>query len=72
MSPKFAARVSRNVLEHIDLMVCDMAGTTVSEGGLVYQILEQCIRDGGLDVTTEEMHAWRERAASKTLRSRHK
>lgn len=58
MSPKFAARVSRNVLEHIDLMVCDMAGTTVSEGGLVYQILEQCIRDGGLDVTTEEMHAW--------------
>merc|ERR1719446_1998968 len=58
MSPKFAARVSRNVLEHIDLMVCDMAGTTVSEGGLVYKILQSSMQDAGLNVPDEAMHAW--------------
>lgn len=58
MSPQMALRASRNVLENIDLMVCDMAGTTVQEGGLVYQILQKSIQQGGLEVSEEAMHAW--------------
>jgi len=58
MSPQFKGRQVRNILENIDLMVCDMAGTTVQEGGLVYKILRQSMNDGGLDVSEEAMHAW--------------
>lgn len=58
LSPRMVARASRNVLEHIDLMVCDMAGTTVQEGGLVYKILQSSMQEVGLNVTNEEMHAW--------------
>lgn len=58
MSPQMTARVSRHVLENIDLMVCDMAGTTVQEGGLVYQILQKSMQDGGLAVSDSDMHAW--------------
>lgn len=58
MSQDLVARSTRNVLENIDLMVCDMAGTVVQEGGLVYKILEKSMVDGGLKVPHEEMHAW--------------
>lgn len=58
MSPRMTEKVSRSVLENIDLMVCDMAGTTVQEGGLVYQILQKSMQDGGLQVSDEAMHAW--------------
>lgn len=58
LSPEMTARATRNVLENIDLIVCDMAGTTVQEGGLVYKILQKAMQDGGLDVTDEAMHAW--------------
>jgi len=51
-------RVTRGVLENIDLMVCDMAGTTVQEGGLVYKTLQQSMRQGGLEVSDEDMHPW--------------
>jgi len=46
--------VSRN----IKLLVCDMAGTTVDEHGLVYSTLRACMNDAGLNVTEEEMHPW--------------
>jgi phosphonatase-like hydrolase len=58
MSPNMAERMSRHVLENIDLMVCDMAGTTVQEGGLVYKILQKSMQDGGLEVTEAAMHPW--------------
>jgi phosphonatase-like hydrolase len=58
MSPNMAERMSRHVLENIDLMVCDMAGTTVQEGGLVYKILQKSMQDGGLEVPDAAMHAW--------------
>lgn len=58
LSPRMTARATRNVLENIDLMVCDMAGTTVQEGGLVYKILQKSMQDGGLEVSDEAMHPW--------------
>ena len=45
-------------LENIDLIVCDMAGTTVMEGGVVYKTLRAAMNADGLDVSEEEMHAW--------------
>lgn len=58
LSGEMTNRLTRDMLENIDLMVCDMAGTTVNEGGLVYKILEQSIKDGGLIVPDGAMHAW--------------
>ena len=40
------------------LLVCDMAGTTVFEEGMVYSTLLECMQDSGLGVTEAEMHAW--------------
>jgi len=57
-SPDMTQRAARNILENIDLVVCDMAGTVVQEGGLVYKILRQSMVDGGLNVTEAEMHPW--------------
>lgn len=59
-----------NLMRNIDLLVCDMTGTTVEEGGVVtmaiatnlergvYKILRQTMVDAGLDVTEEQMHPW--------------
>jgi len=49
---------ARNVLENIDLLVCDMAGTTVQEGGLVYQVLQRSMTENGLKVSDHDMEAW--------------
>lgn len=57
-STDMTQRAARNILENIDLVVCDMAGTVVQEGGLVYRILRQSMVDGGLNVTEAEMHPW--------------
>eukprot|EP01001_Neometanema_parovale_P007855 NODE_4143_length_1109_cov_87.211968_g3947_i0.p1 GENE.NODE_4143_length_1109_cov_87.211968_g3947_i0~~NODE_4143_length_1109_cov_87.211968_g3947_i0.p1 ORF type:complete len:260 (+),score=88.63 NODE_4143_length_1109_cov_87.211968_g3947_i0:69-848(+) len=45
-------------LDGFDLIVCDMAGTTVDEGGLVYIVLRKVMQDDGLQVTEKEMHPW--------------
>lgn len=58
LSPGMLAKVSRHLLQGIDLMVCDMAGTTVSEGGIVYETLQQAMIDDGLKVSNEDMHPW--------------
>lgn len=58
LSPAMTARVTRGVLENIDLMVCDMAGTTVEEGGLVYKTLQESMRQGGLEVSDHDIHPW--------------
>merc|ERR1719326_74851 len=42
----------------IKLLVCDMAGTTVDEQGLVYTTLRACMNAAGLDVSEHEMHVW--------------
>lgn len=48
----------RDVLKDIDLIVYDMAGTVVQEGGLVYQTLRKCMVDDGIEVSEEAMHPW--------------
>jgi phosphonatase-like hydrolase len=52
------AKVTRGILENIDLMVCDMAGTTVQEGGLVYKTLQLSMKEYGLDVSDEAIEPW--------------
>lgn len=44
--------------KQIQLLVCDMAGTTVDEGGIVYLTLQKCMNDAGLQVSDEEMLLW--------------
>lgn len=46
--------LSRN----IKLLVCDMAGTTVNEGGIVYIALRSAMNKHGLGVTLDEMEPW--------------
>lgn len=58
LSPLMMSRLSRHLLDGIDLMVCDMAGTTVQEGGLVYQILQKSMIEDGLKVSDEDFHPW--------------
>ena len=42
----------------IQLLVCDMAGTTVNEAGLVYIVLRESMHDAGLTVSEGDMHEW--------------
>jgi phosphonatase-like hydrolase len=42
----------------IKLVVCDMAGTTVEEHGIVYKTLHEAMVSHGLTVSAEEMHPW--------------
>merc|ERR1719272_2884792 len=58
MSDTMIANASQNLLQNIDLMVCDMAGTVVNEGGLVYKILQKSIEDAGLKGDAAEFHGW--------------
>lgn len=42
----------------VKLLVCDMAGTTVDEGGLVYTTLQSCMNAEGLLVSEEDLAPW--------------
>lgn len=42
----------------IDLAVLDMAGTTIDEGGAVYDALERCVADTGAGVDPEQLQRW--------------
>lgn len=43
---------------NVQLMVFDMAGTTVNEGGLVYKTLYNTIKNFGLSIEEEEIKDW--------------
>jgi phosphonatase-like hydrolase len=43
---------------HIRLIICDMAGTTVNEGGIVYKTLVQTIKRYGLEIGDNEIKYW--------------
>eukprot|EP00927_Polykrikos_kofoidii_P077236 TRINITY_DN7419_c0_g1_i2.p1 TRINITY_DN7419_c0_g1~~TRINITY_DN7419_c0_g1_i2.p1 ORF type:complete len:309 (+),score=54.12 TRINITY_DN7419_c0_g1_i2:63-989(+) len=58
LSPRMTQKATRGLLEHIDLIVYDMAGTTVQEGGLVYQVLQRSMTQNGLNVPDEAMEPW--------------
>jgi phosphonatase-like hydrolase len=51
-------RATRNILNNIDLLVCDMAGTVVEEGGIVYETLQRVMIEDGLNVPDEAMDPW--------------
>eukprot|EP01013_Petalomonas_cantuscygni_P040056 TRINITY_DN71805_c0_g1_i1.p1 TRINITY_DN71805_c0_g1~~TRINITY_DN71805_c0_g1_i1.p1 ORF type:complete len:251 (+),score=47.87 TRINITY_DN71805_c0_g1_i1:96-848(+) len=42
----------------IKLLVCDMAGTTVDEGGIVYQALRKAMTTNGLLISEADIHPW--------------
>lgn len=48
----------QDALKNIDLVVYDMAGTTVNEGGLVYQTLRRVMVEDGMCVSEEAMCPW--------------
>lgn len=57
--PRFIFKLSpEERIPHMKLLVCDMAGTTVNEGGLVYTTLQKVMNDAGLGVSDEEMINW--------------
>lgn len=42
----------------IRLIVCDMAGTTVNEGGIVYKTLYKTIKDYGIQIEENDISKW--------------
>jgi phosphonatase-like hydrolase len=50
--------VPHRVDQHIQLAALDMAGTTVDEGGAVYEALSGAVRVGGCDATDEAVQRW--------------
>ena len=51
----------------IKLIVCDMAGTTVEEYGIVYATLREAMMSHGLKVSEDEMHPWHGGKCSRSL-----
>lgn len=52
----------------IRLLVCDMAGTTINENGLVYQTLYSTMRAHGLSVSIADIPKWHGRNKHEVLR----
>ena len=46
------------VYQSIKLLVFDMAGTTVDEGGIVYKTLFKTMNDFNLEVSEKDIHKW--------------
>lgn len=55
---KFITHHKRLILPPIKLLVFDMAGTTVNEGGIVYKTLYNTIKDCDLDIKEDEISNW--------------
>ncbi len=58
---RIVLKTSHNVFKkynNVNLLVFDMAGTTVNEGGIVYETLFHTIYDYGLDVKREDIYKW--------------
>lgn len=58
LSDHMTQRAARDTLKNIDLLVSDMAGTVVDEGGIVYKTLQRVMVEDGLDVPDDAMHPW--------------
>ena len=43
---------------NVKMLVFDMAGTTVNEGGIVYKTLYSTMKDFNLDVKKDDIHHW--------------
>jgi len=44
--------------KNIKMIVCDMAGTTVNEGGIVYRTLHDTIKNFGLKIGEHDIEKW--------------
>ena len=53
-----SATARAHLLPGCQLLVCDMAGTTVEEAGLVYTTLQECMNDRDLGVSDADMEPW--------------
>ena len=42
----------------ITLMVCDMAGTVINEGGLVYKTLYETLKNNNIPVKKSDINDW--------------
>lgn len=42
----------------IELIACDMAGTTIDEHGDVYRALRNCVTETGVEVSDEDLQTW--------------
>ena len=55
---RYATVPTDTLIPGVKLLVCDMAGTTVNEAGLVYIVLRESMNDAGLTVSEGDMHEW--------------
>lgn len=52
----------------VKLLVCDMAGTTVKEGGIVYLAIQSSLKSAGIDVSLDDLKPWRGAQKSEVIR----
>ena len=59
MNKLIANRINGTTLySGIKMIVCDMAGTTINEGGLVYKTLYDTMKNFNLDVNRKDIDYW--------------
>jgi phosphonatase-like hydrolase len=61
--------MSRLVSKNIKLLVCDMAGTTVNEKGIIYKTLKNTLNNMGFKVKNEQVRNWYGKDKSEVLRT---
>tara|TARA_A100001015_G_scaffold54318_1_gene59602 strand:+ start:2627 stop:3337 length:711 start_codon:yes stop_codon:yes gene_type:complete len=49
---------NKTKIKPVKLIVCDMAGTTINEGGIVYDTLYETMKNFGLTVSKNEKKKW--------------
>ena len=43
---------------NINFLICDMAGTVISEKGIIYNSLEKVLKNMGCNVTEDMKRSW--------------
>ena len=43
---------------NINFLICDMAGTVISENGIIYNSLEKVLKNMGCNVTEDMKRSW--------------
>ena len=50
--------LKNRVYSHLKLLVFDMSGTIINDGGIVYQTLSQTLNNNGISVALDEIPRW--------------
>ena len=61
--------MSRLLNKNIKLLVCDMAGTTVKENGIIYKTIKNTLNNMGFNVTEDQMRGWKGKDKKEVLRT---